>query len=63
MKETQRFNGMINYMGKFIPNVSERMAPLRQLTEKKTEWEWNHEHEKSWRDLKKWLIEEQFLRF
>ena len=44
-KDIQRFNGMINYMGKFIPNLSERMAPLRQLTEKKTEWEWSHEHE------------------
>ena len=36
-KDIQRFNGMINYMGKFIPNLSECMAPLRQLTEKKTE--------------------------
>lgn len=36
-KDVQRFNGMINYMGKFIPNLSEKMAPLRQLTEKKIE--------------------------
>ena len=50
-KDVQRFNGMINYMAKFIPHLSERMAPLRQLTEKRTEWEWDHEHEKSWRDL------------
>lgn len=62
-KDVQRFNGMINYMGKFIPNLSERMAPLRQLTEKRIEWEWNHEHEKSWNDLKKLLTEEPILKF
>ena len=62
-KDIQRFNGMINYMGKFIPNLSERMAPLRQLTEKKTEWEWSHEHEKSWRELKTQLTLEPVLRF
>jgi len=62
-KDVQRFNGMINYMGKFIPNLSEKMAPLRQLTEKKIEWEWNHKHEKSWCDLKKLLTEEPVLKF
>lgn len=62
-KDVQRFNGMLNYMGKFIPNLSERMAPLRQLTEKKTEWECNHEHEKSWSDLKSALTKEPVLKF
>lgn len=62
-KDVQRFNGMINYMGKFIPNLSEKMAPLRQLTEKRIEWEWNHEHEKAWRDLKDLLTKEPVLKF
>ncbi|CAI5671480.1 unnamed protein product [Oreochromis niloticus] len=62
-KDVQRFNGMINYMGKFIPNFSEKMAPLRQLTEKRIEWEWNHEHEKAWRDLKDLLTKEPVLKF
>lgn len=62
-KDVQRFNGMIKYMGKFIPNLSERMAPLRQLTEKKTKWECNHEHEKSWSDLKSVLTKEPVLKF
>lgn len=62
-KDVQRFNGMITYMGKFIPNLSEKMAPLRQLTEKNIEWQWNHEHEKSWTELKELLTEEPVLRF
>ncbi|KAJ8353520.1 hypothetical protein SKAU_G00210870 [Synaphobranchus kaupii] len=62
-KDVQRFNGMVNYLGKFIPNLSEKLAPLRRLTEKKMEWEWNHEHESAWNDLKKQLTEEPVLRF
>lgn len=62
-KDVQRFMGMINYMGKFIPNLSEKIAPLRWLTEKKNEWDWNQEQEKAWQQLKKVLTEEPVLRF
>jgi hypothetical protein len=30
-KELRRFMGMINYLGKFIPNLSTRNRSLRQL--------------------------------
>ena len=33
-KELQRFLGMITYLGKFIPNLSNLTAPLRSLHEK-----------------------------
>lgn len=36
----QRFLGMINYLGKFIPNLSELSAPLRQLLHKAVVWSW-----------------------
>ncbi|KAL7882928.1 hypothetical protein SRHO_G00005860 [Serrasalmus rhombeus] len=62
-KEVQRFMGMINYMGKFIPNLSEKIAPLRWLTEKKNEWDWNQEQEKAWQQLRRVLTEEPVLRF
>ena len=32
--ELQRFLGMINYLGKFVPNLSEKTAPLRELLKK-----------------------------
>lgn len=54
---------MIKHWGKFISDLSERMVSLRHLTEKKTEWESNHRHEKSWKELKKRLTEESVLRF
>ena len=37
-KELQRFLGMVNYLGKFIPNLSDHTAPLRILLEKDTLW-------------------------
>lgn len=36
----QRFLGMVNYMGKFIPNLSDIAASLHQLTHKDTVWCW-----------------------
>ena len=37
-KELQRFLGMINYLGKFVPNLSENTENLRNLSEKNAEW-------------------------
>ena len=48
----QRFLGMINYLGKFIPNLSELSAPLRELTCKNTEWCWFKQHQDAFEDLK-----------
>lgn len=44
--------GMINYLGKFIPNLSELSAPLRELTCKNTEWCWFKQHQDAFEVLK-----------
>ena len=36
--ELQRFLGMVNYLGKFIPNLSDETAPLRALLKNETEF-------------------------
>ncbi len=51
----QRFLGMINYMGKFIPNLSDISAPLCQLTHKDTVWCWLQQHLDVFNALKKCL--------
>ena len=38
VNELQRFLGMINYVGKFIPNLAEIAAPLRSLLKKENEF-------------------------
>ena len=41
VKELQTFIGFIQYLSKFIPNLSEISAPLRKLLEKDTLWHWD----------------------
>lgn len=44
--------GMINYLGKFIPNLSSKNQPLRLLLESDVAWHWNEEQERAFNDLK-----------
>ena len=37
-EELQRFLGVVTYLSKFIPNMSQKSAPLRQLLQKDVEW-------------------------
>ena len=39
------FCGSVQYLSKFIPNLSEEATVLRQLTKKDTPWEWTESHE------------------
>ena len=45
MKELQRALGMVNYMGKFIPNLSAtaKTSALRSLLNTDANWQWNDE--------------------
>lgn len=38
--ELQRLLGMVTYLAKFIPHLSEMTQPLRQLLSKENEWVW-----------------------
>ena len=52
VQEVQTFLGFINYLAKFLPNMSEKSAPLRQLLLKNVEWHWGPEQEESFETLK-----------
>ena len=62
-QDVQRFLGMINYQGKFIPDLSTKTAPLRSLLDKKNEWTWDHAQEDAWNHLKQALTKEPVLHF
>ncbi len=47
-----RFLGMITYVGKFVPNYSQRAEPLRELLKKEVEWHWTERHDRCVADLK-----------
>lgn len=51
----QRVLGVLNYVSKFIPNMSDLTAPLRQLLIKETVWHWDEQQEKSFQAIKRTL--------
>ena len=59
----QRFLGMLTYLGKFIPNLSQVAAPLRTLLAQHNEWQWCHEHEESFRKLKALAVNAPVLHY
>ena len=45
-EDLQRFLGVVTYLSKFIPNMSQKSAPLHQLLQKDVEWSWGQvEHD------------------
>ena len=61
--ELMRFNGMINYLGKYIPNLSSLNKPLRQLLEKDVAWHWTEEHRKCFQQLKEVITKAPVLKY
>ena len=61
--DVQRYLGMVNYLAKFIPNLSKISLPLRSLLKKVTQWNWNHEHDASMEQIKTALTSSPVLAF
>ena len=55
-KEVQSFIGMINYLTKFSPHLTELSEPVRELIKEKVPFNWGPEHQESFDALKKELI-------
>lgn len=53
VKELQRFFGVINYLGKYIKNLSQETINLRTLLKKNVPWHWNPNHQSEFENLKK----------
>lgn len=62
-QELLRFMGMVQYLAKFIPNLSEVSAPLRKLLEKDTEWHWDQAQRTSFEELKRLVTNAPTLKF
>ena len=62
-QDLQRLLGMINYLAKYIPNMSELTAPLRSLLKCDVPWAWFTAHDTALRKLKSVLSSAPVLRF
>ena len=61
--DLQRFLGMVQYLAKFIPHLSELASPLRMLLKKESSWCWYEQHQKSYDKIKKACGEQPLLRY
>eukprot|EP00795_Rhopilema_esculentum_P004332 gene4332-20539_t len=59
----QRFIGMVKYLAKFLPRLSEVCEPLRSLTHKDAPWVWGKDHDKSFADIQKAICEAPVLKY
>jgi len=59
--ELRSFLGIINYYGKFLPNLSTRLAPLYQLLKRGVKWQWNKQQEKAYEAAKDALQDDTLL--
>ncbi|XP_019220499.2 uncharacterized protein LOC109204242 [Oreochromis niloticus] len=58
-----RIMGMVNFIGKFIPNLAANTSCIRELLHKEHEFEWTANHESEWAHLKRTLTTAPVLAF
>ena len=60
-RELRSFLGLVNYYGKFYPNLSSKLSPLYCLLRKHARWAWDPEHESAFRLAKDALQQDSVL--
>lgn len=59
--ELKAFLGLLNYYGKFIPNLSSTLHPLYQLLNQDSDWSWTPERMKAFQKAKTLLTSDSVL--
>ena len=59
--ELKSFLGLLNYYGKFLPNLATILHPLHSLLRAGQSWKWSHQGEQAFDKAKKALIEALIL--
>jgi predicted aspartyl protease len=63
VKATQRLLGFVNYLSKFLPNLSDLCEPLRKLTVKDVLFEWTESHTQAVNRIKEAVTAYPVLRY
>ena len=59
----KRFLGMVNYLSKYMPRLSDMTEPLRRLDDKEVEFRWTNSHTTAMEAIKKAVTAAPVLRF
>jgi hypothetical protein len=62
-KSLQRFIGMVQFLGRWLPHLADMKRPLCQLMRDDVEWTWTTQQENAIRDIKAAMISAPALRF
>ena len=63
VSKLKSFLGMVNYYGKFLPNLSTTLASLYRLLKKETPWQWSDEQQQAFDEVKKLLQSPNLVHF
>ncbi|KAL9961522.1 hypothetical protein ACROYT_G030478 [Oculina patagonica] len=63
IKGLKRFLGMVNYLAKFLPLLSDMTEPSRRLDDKEVEWCWFEQHQKAFTTIKQYLADAPVLKY
>ena len=61
VSELKSYLGLLTYYSRFLPNLSNTLAPLYQLLKHSVHWEWTAQREKAFTESKKLLLTSQLL--
>ena len=59
----RRLMGMVNYLMRFMPNLSMMLEPIRQLTLKNHPFEWTEKQETAFKKIKQTIASDQVLKY
>ena len=62
-KAVQRLLGVVNYLSRYLPKLSDAAEPLRRLTEKESIFHWQSQQEDSFCTVKKLVTSSPILKF
>ena len=63
MAGVQRLLGMVQYLYKFLPHLSDLTKPLQDLTKKDIEWVWDDQQQEAFKRLKNAVASTPVLRY
>ena len=63
LKQLRTFIGMVNYLVKFLPNLSATLKPLTNLTKADVSWNWSSVEQQAFEEIKTKLTQAPILAF
>jgi hypothetical protein len=63
VEELRRFLGIVNYVAKFLPNLTDELYPLHNLLKKEVSWNWSDSQRASFNAIKHNLTKAPVLAF